>query len=346
VSQERNLMFDVLKGLGIISVIFSHVYRGGTDFTAVFIREIAMWCVPMFFMVQGYFMYSPSYKTWFKSTWKKIKKSYIPYLTWKKIKKSYIPYLFWAVAYGMFYLYTVGKPFTLGDIILGKTALHLYYMFYYIVFAIFFPLLYFLPKLWRRYILFFMIASNVYVTLMLELCKHYHFHWISWSGPMPPKWWAFIAIGMLLAEYPQIKNYIARHAKVVAWTALAVAIIGLVEPYLNDTLGYLFNKVALFPLALGLTLALAIYYSTDKPVGEGILAYIGQRTFGIYLIHFFMVDYLRITLIPGDRTLVALIILFTCLVLVEAGDRIKWCLLQTIRKNKLPMNSDLSKNSY
>ncbi|NLV20967.1 MAG: hypothetical protein GXY49_03140, partial [Syntrophomonadaceae bacterium] len=52
----RNPMFDVLKGLGIISVVFSHVYRGGTDPLAVFIRELAMWSVPMFFIVQGHFM--------------------------------------------------------------------------------------------------------------------------------------------------------------------------------------------------------------------------------------------------------------------------------------------------
>ena len=124
--KERNLMFDVLKGLGIISVIFSHVYRGGKDPLAIFIRELAMWCVPMFFMVQGYFMYSPSYKNWFKSSW-------------KKIKKSYIPYLIWALFYGGFYYYTIGKTFTWLDLILGKTALHLYFMFYYIVFAIFVP---------------------------------------------------------------------------------------------------------------------------------------------------------------------------------------------------------------
>ncbi len=110
--KERNLMFDVLKGLGIISVIFSHVYRGGGDPLAIFIRELAMWCVPMFFMVQGYFMYSPSYQNWFKSSW-------------KKIKKSYIPYLIWALFYGGFYYYTIGKTFTWLDLILGKTALHL-----------------------------------------------------------------------------------------------------------------------------------------------------------------------------------------------------------------------------
>lgn len=307
-AEKRNLMFDVLKGLGIISVVFSHVYRGGTDFVAVFIRELAMWCVPMFFMVQGYFMYSPSYKTWFKSTW-------------KKIKKSYIPYIIWAVAYGLFYLYTKGKTFTLMDIILGKTALHLYFMFYYIVFAVFLPLLYFLPKIVRRYVLYFMIASNVYVTLMLEIQKTYHIHWISYSGPMPPKWWGFIAIGMLLGEYPRVREFITRHARAVAYGALAVAIAGLAEPYLNHTLGYLFNKVALFPLALGLTLALAIYYSTDRAPGKEWLAFVGQRSFEIYLAHFFLVDYLRNQLIPGDRTLVVIIILLVCLAYAVLKER-------------------------
>ncbi len=307
---ERNLMFDVLKGLGIISVIFSHVYRGGTDPVAVFIRELAMWCVPMFFLIQGYFMYNPSYKTWFKSTW-------------KKIKKSYIPYLLWAVFYGGFYYYIAGKTFTLMDVILGKTALHLYFMFYYIVFAVFFPLLYFLPKIWRKYILIFMILSNLYVTFMLEIAKTYHIHWISWPYPMPPKWWGFIAIGMLLGEYPRIKEYITQHARAFACGSLVVAAIGLIEPYLNNTLGYLFNKVALFPMSLGVTLFLAIYYSTAKPLGEKFLAYVGERSFGIYLMHFLLVDYLRITLIPGDRTLVALIILFICLAVLEIQDRTK-----------------------
>jgi fucose 4-O-acetylase-like acetyltransferase len=315
--KERNLMFDVLKGLGIISVIFSHVYRGGKDPLAIFIRELAMWCVPMFFMVQGYFMYSPSYKNWFKSSW-------------KKIKKSYIPYLIWALFYGGFYYYTIGKTFTWLDLILGKTALHLYFMFYYIVFAIFVPLLYFLPQLWRRYILIFMILSNLYVNFMLEISKTYHIHWISWPWPMPPKWWGFLAIGMLLAEYPKIREYITEHARAFAYGALALAAIGLIEPYLNNTVGYLFNKVALFPMAIGVTLFLAIYYSKPNRWGEKFLVYVGQRTFGIYLMHFLFVDYLRLTLIPGDRTLVALIILFLCLGILAMQDKSKQ-LLQGLR---------------
>jgi len=305
----RNQMFDILKGLGIISVIVSHVYRGGTDPLAVFVRELAMWCVPMFFMVQGYFMYSPTYRRWLQSSW-------------KKIKKSYIPYLYWAVAYGAFYYITANKTFTIMDLILGKTALHLYYMFYYIVFAICCPLLYFLPKVLRRYLLYFMIISNIYWVYMLEISKTYGVHWISWSGPAPIKWWGFIAIGMLLGEYKQIGAFISKHYKAFFVGAVAVAAIGLIEPYLNNTLGYLFNKVAIFPLATGVTLALAIYYSSEKAIGRDFLNYVGSRTFGIYLGHFFFVDILRNQIIPGDRALVAVIVLGICLAAKAIKDRV------------------------
>ncbi len=304
-ASERNLMFDVLKGLGIISVIFSHVYRGGTDPLAIFIREIAMWCVPMFFMVQGYFITSAD--NWAQSTW-------------KKIKKTYVPYIYWAIAYGVFYWYTIGKKFTVMDIIYGKTALHLYYMFYYIVFAILCPLLYLLPKTLRRYFLYLMILSNVAVTFILEISKTYHLHIITFSGPNPLKWWGFIAIGMLLAEYPQIRDYIAKHAKAFFYAAIALAIIGLVEPFLNNTVGYLFNKVAIFPLAIGITLALAIYYSGENRPGTEFLSFVGNRTLGIYLGHFFLVDPLRNIILPGDRALVAVIILFTCIIAKDVKD--------------------------
>ncbi len=304
-SSQRNPMFDVLKGLGIISVIVSHVYRGGTDPLAVFLREICMWCVPMFFMVQGYFMSGP--RNYLQSSW-------------KKITKTYVPYLYWAVAYGVFYWITVGKTFTLMDLILGKTALHLYYMFYYMLFALLCPLLYLLPRALRVGTLFFMLFSNVAINVILEISRTYHISILSWTGPNPFKWWGFIAIGMLLAEYPVIKEYITKHARAFAWGAVAVFIFGLVEPYLNNTVGYLFNKGALFPLSIGLTLALAIYYSTTNPIGVKYLSYIGNRTLGIYLGHFFLVDPLR-KILSHDRALAALLILLLCLAAKEIKDR-------------------------
>jgi peptidoglycan/LPS O-acetylase OafA/YrhL len=105
--------------------------------------------------------------------------------------------------------------------------------------------------------------------------------------------------------------------------AVAVAAVGLIEPYLAGNLGYLFNKVALWPLSLGLTLAFAIYYSTENPIGEKTLAYLGERTFGIYLGHFFLVDPLRNQLIPGDRLLVVILIILICLGAKIVKDNLK-----------------------
>ncbi|MCR4400861.1 MAG: acyltransferase [Syntrophomonadaceae bacterium] len=306
-SGQRSAMFDVLKGLGIMSVVFSHVYRGGTDFVAVFVRELAMWSVPMFFMVQGHFMPAGA-RNWLASTW-------------KRLRSVYAVYLVWATAYGVYYWVTVGKKFTLLDLVLGRTARHLYYMFHYIVFAVFCPLLYFLPRPARLACLWAMVGSNLALTAVLEVSRTYQLHLISYSGPNPVKWWGFVAVGMLVAEYPHLKDYIARHARTFFLGALAVALVGLFEPYLANTLGYLFNKVALWPLALGLTLALAIYYSSPRAWGTHNLAYVGQRTFGIYLGHFFLVDPLR-RLVPGDRTLVAIVILLTCLAVIAAWRRL------------------------
>jgi surface polysaccharide O-acyltransferase-like enzyme len=313
---QRNLMVDVLKGLGIISVIVSHVYRGGTDPLAVFIREITMWCVPMFFMVQGYYMSGP------QNYWQS---------SWKKIKKNYIPYLYWAVFYGLFFWVTRRKAFTVTDLILGKTALHLYYMFYYMVFALLCPLLYLLPWKVRIGTLFFMLFSNIAVNLILEISRTYQVSIISWSGPNPLKWWGFIAIGMLVAEYPSIKKYIREHSRAFIVGALALFALGLVEPYLNDTLGYLFNKAAIFPLSVGLTLALAIYYSTASPWGARFFSYIGQRSLGIYLGHFILVDPLR-NVLNQDRALAALLVLLVCLAAKAVKDRtLQWMQTRSAR---------------
>ncbi|NLT21093.1 MAG: hypothetical protein GXY16_08875, partial [Syntrophomonadaceae bacterium] len=82
----------------------------------------------------------------------------------------------------------------------------------------------------------------------------------------------------------------------------------------------LFNKVAIFPLAIGITLALAIYYSGENRPGTEFLSFVGNRTLGIYLGHFFLVDPLRNIILPGDRALVAVIILFTCIIAKDVKD--------------------------
>lgn len=299
---ERNLAFDALKGIAIISVILSHVYRGGTDFIAVFVREIAMWSVPAFFIIQGYFMYTPKYKKYFAQSW-------------KKIKKSYIPYIGWAIFYGLFYLYTTGKTFGISDIILGKTALHLYFMFYYILFALFFPLLYFLPKALRQSSLVVLIIINVVILGIVQYEKTTGIAVLHFSGPNPFKWAGFIALGMLAFEWETIRTWLAQYKKTIIYVSAVCFLFGIAYPYYAGITGYLFNKLALIPMALGLFMLLFYYYSKKNAILLKQFVYIGQRTFGIYLVHFIFVDPLR-KLMYMDRFLCAMLILFICLGLI------------------------------
>ena len=276
----RNRMFDAIKGIAIISVVFSHTYRGFTDPTAIFIREIAMWSVPAFFILQGYFLYTPKAKPWVKNTW-------------KKIKKAYIPYLAWAVFYGLFYYFVVGKSFTWQDIILGKTAIHLYFMFHYMLFAIFLPLLYYIPRIYRLSFIWLMIASNFLLTVILEISKAEQIRIIPYSGPNPLKWWGFVAVGMLIAEVPAIIAYYQKHPGQIKLLAMFSFLFGLGQPFLVGHIGYLFNKFALWPMSLGLMVLLAIYFSREDAFLKKGLAYLGERTFGIYLPHILILFFLQ-----------------------------------------------------
>ena len=296
-------MFDAIKGLAIISVVFSHTYRGFSDPGAIFIREIAMWSVPAFFILQGYFLYSPKPKPWLSNTF-------------KKVKKAYIPYLVWAVFYGIFYLLVTAKSFTLEDVILGKTAIHLYFMFHYMIFAIFLPLLYFIPAIYRRIIIWFMILSNLTLTIILEISKAEQIRIIPYSGPNPAKWWGFVAIGMLIAESPAIISFCRKHPRITILTAISLFLFGIIQPYAIGHVGYLFNKFALWPMSLGLLLLIALYYNKNGAIFKDELAYIGERTFGIYLPHILILYYLQL-IIPGQRIVSIVIILIACIVLTN-----------------------------
>lgn len=322
-SGERNLAFDALKGLAIISVILSHVYRGGTDFLAVFVREIVMWSVPAFFIIQGYFMYTPKYRKWFA-------------LVWKKIKKAYLPYIFWAVFYGIYYYVLNGTTFDITDVILGKTALHLYFMFYYILFAMFFPLLYFLPKSLRQGMLVSLIIINIIMLGILEYQGRTGIVILHFSGPNPFKWAGFIAGGMLAFEWDDLRAKIAARKNMVIMLAAICFIAGIVYPYYAGITGFLFNKLALVPMSLGLFMLLYYYYSKKDAILLKEMVYIGQKTFGIYLVHFIFVDPLR-HILSLDRFLCSMIILFICLTMLwmKANFMKKYTVTFTARKDML-----------
>jgi len=177
---KRNMIADILKGCGIITVIMIHIFRG-EGMIETFIGEIGRWAVPAFFMIQGFYLHLAAQKPWRE-------------MALKKIKRIYLPFLLYSIAYGIYFYFFDGKGFTISDIFLGETAVHLYYVPHYMLFALFVPFLYRLPKRYRMVFIWVMIGSNFAICSALEVQRAYGIHLISYSGFNPLKWWGFVAL--------------------------------------------------------------------------------------------------------------------------------------------------------
>lgn len=304
---NRNQIVDILKGLAIITVILVHVFRGKGPLD-VFIGEISRWAVPCFFMIQGYFMVKSGSKPWALN----LK---------QKILNVYIPFLLFSVAYGFYFLKVDKREFSLVDVFMGETAIHLYFMLHYMVFAVFVPLMYRLSRGARKTLLWTMVASNFLLCLSLELQRRYGLRLIDYNGFNPAKYWGFIALGMLASENGKLLDYLKQNRRSSMWIFAIVSVIGIIQPYLTDTLGYIYNRSSLFPLAIGATLFFATYFQAEVR-GKDALGYIGRNSFGIYLVHLFVVNILKYRIGIGSNWTIAVMTLGICIGLVELYKRL------------------------
>ncbi|MZQ75749.1 MAG: acyltransferase family protein [Peptoclostridium sp.] len=307
--KKRDYEIDALKGFACITVVFLHVFRG-KEYVDVFIGEIGRWAVPAFFMVQGFYMGRSALKPWLDSAI-------------GKFKKIYIPFLFYSLAYGVYFYYYDGKAFTFSDVLLGETAVHLYYVIHYMIFALTIPLLYMLPKLYMKYFMWFMVISNFALCTILEIQRFSGIRIITYSGINPLKWWGFVALGMLAAESPRLFKYIRENRNAAVMISTALAAIGTLLPYLTGRTGYFYNRASLFPLAIGMTLLIIALYQKEKMPGKDVLLYISQRSFGIYLIHFFIVHVLKFVLGIKTLWLVAILTMVISILILNLSKTLK-----------------------
>ena len=85
----------------------------------------------------------------------------------------------------------------------------------------------------------------------------------------------------------------------------------------------MYNRFTLFPLAIGITVLIISFFSNENIPGREALAYIGQRSFGIYLSHFFIVHLLKYVFQMEMLWLVVALVLIICLLLLEGGRKIR-----------------------
>jgi len=296
--KKRDIAVDALKGVAILTVILEHVYRE-ESLTHLVIGEIGRWAVPAFFMIQGFYLNRTILTSWLGNAE-------------KKIKRIYFPFLIWSLLYGVYFWLVDQKPFTVVDVVLGETAVHLYFIIYYMLFALFLPLLYRLPQKARHWCCWVMIISNFMVCLALELQHTYGITFTHYTGINPVKWWGFVAIGMLFGERRKTLNWVKQHWLAAIIVSTGLAVLGAVFPFMTDTVGYMYYRWSLFPLAIGCTFMITAFFSKWE-AGRVVFAYIGRRSFSIYLSHFLVVHIFKYIVGIKSLWLVAILTIAICL---------------------------------
>nr|WP_266354000.1 acyltransferase [Gottschalkia acidurici] len=295
----------MLKGIAIVTVILVHVFRGKGKID-ILIGEISRWAVPCFFMIQGYYMERTAQKPWVSN--------FV-----NKITKVYLPFVMFSTMYGLYFLKVREKEFTLTDVLLGETAVHLYFVIHYMIFATFIPLLYKLKESLRVNFIWFMMISNFIICLAYEIQKSYGIKLVFYSGLNPGKYWGFVALGMLVNERKSIFNYMRENPTRSIIVSAVVTLVGLLIPFITDTVGYMYNKSSLFPLAIGITSLIISYFYKNKVKDKNRLSYIGQRSFGVYLVHLFVIYFLKSIIGTESLGIVFILTLVVSILLVNMG---------------------------
>lgn len=297
-SRKEIYYISVLSVISAIAVIFNHssLVRFNTAFSSNywfisnFIMSITMFAVPVFYMISGATLinYNERYDT----------KTYFL----KRIKRVVIPYIFWIIVYTLFFIYFLKAPlddniiiFVYNNCICGSL-----YWFFIPLFAIYIiiPLLSHVLKekqipLFKFYsILIFAYALYSCIIIVFDL-----------NMPIPDEFmftsifFIYPLLGHILNETDLSKKYR------FIFYALGIAgflCIFLPKQILHDTTGQVTNLYTsyLYPTTILLSIAVWIFIKqlftvrfTKKPL-EKVVHFMKPYIFGLYLIHFYIIELL------------------------------------------------------
>lgn len=276
---DKNQYYQMLRGLCIIFVILIH-----TSFNSIaghwvsdlnvgyytIVRNGIGIAVPLFFAMSGYFT-------------KYNKKNIFD-------KRLIIPFICWSILYGAVFMGS--DIFSLKGIlktITGQNAIHLYFIFVLIQIRWLLPIL-------NRYKNSIMHIAIISLTLIWYVFYYaiFIFEKVNWSLPWSlvdffPAWILYWYIGYTVREN-KILKYINRNVLTVL--GVIALILTIIESYW--LMGYNpdvspVSQMRLSNLAYCIFICLLVFKCEKKFSKENILSYIGNYSYGIYYIHFFLI---------------------------------------------------------
>ena len=284
--------YDILRGGGILAVIAIHTTGNMDDLyhtsqmsfhLAVIWRQIVGFAVPLFLAISGYFLSKKSVHD---------KDSYTSFLS-KQIPRVYIPMLVWSLPLLALNLFFKDTNITNSLILFSIGGFSVYYFIALIM--QYYLLLPFLQRIANKkglivstIISFISLAIFFYLTKI----KLLSIPLILYAGPFPV-WLMFFALGLYLG-----RNKILTSKMILFVFVLIGLFISIAETYyifnFTDSFQGLGIKIGAFIYSFAIILLLFSleYEPKKKNIFWRLMAYIGRISFGIYLIHIYILSYI------------------------------------------------------
>ncbi len=271
-NDKQQTQIQLLRGLAIIAVVLIH--NTPTGLTQVFIRPFLNFSVGIFLFLSGLLSNACNWKPS------------------KRIKKVLVPYIVWTFLYCFFKGYnnlsTIPISF-LKNLITGKSAAMMYYIFVYCQFTLLIPLIDKLAKSRLKYLGFIITPFEIIFMRTIPLMTNWY-DINSYIGIIMSVsclgWFTYFYLGYLLGN-----NLISIKKSVKTWKLLLAAsvLLQFAEGYWQYSKGIVScgTQLKISSIFTGVCVVILAYQfiNSKKEYNNKILKSLGDNSFGIYFSH-------------------------------------------------------------
>lgn len=329
---KRKVYLDYLNVLSAFAVVMLHTNNVFWTFSynrywlsANIIESVFYFAVPIFFMISGATLidYSKRYST----------KTFLK----KRFSKTLIPFLFWSILALVYLLHyhkidiTNFSLITLLDLILNSKLFPIYW-FFMPLFGLYLsmPLLSAVDDEKKKSIFKYIIVSVFLLSVLQLICGIIKLPYFNLNVASASGYVIYLLIGYYVSHY-ELSDKSRHIIYVLGFIALLVHLLGVWKTsYMLGAVDKTF-KGYLSPMSILYASALFVFFryaSFDKMKGlNKIINFLRETTFGIYLIHYFIIYHLcyiiqinRYSIV--FRTLGAIAIFLTVALIVKLLKRI------------------------
>lgn len=281
-NQQKNLLFQEIRGICIIAVICIHLpssIEGTSSFDYwLFFRKVVEFPVAVFIFLSGYFLKVNKEESIFQFYKKKILRLAIPYLIWT--------ILYSAIIIGDNIDLSIGGIFSL--IFLGSASGHLYFISVLLQLLVISPIIIYAFDNKNKILEIILWSITPLSLLLLYISNIYYGYTIGMPYKMFPVWILFYILGIAYRR----KYFSFNTSHTFAFLLIIITlIISVAEAhvliFIGCTSSFASSQITIgsFLFAIGVITLLINKGKEDNP--NNFLVKSGDYSFGIYFIHAF-----------------------------------------------------------